>query len=89
MTYYSICETLEVAPYKPAGPYVTVMTVAEWQNLKDSFDMGIDLEMSLSEIYGTKAVVNYDSLTGTFSVLTGRISPVIITNSLLHWMKKA
>ena len=68
MTYYSIRETLEVAPYKPAAPYVTVMTVAEWQNLKDSFDMGIDLEMSLSEIYGTKAVVNYDSLTGTFSV---------------------
>ena len=36
--------------------------------MKESFDLGIDLEMNLSEIYGTKAEVNYDSLPGTFSV---------------------
>ncbi len=30
--------------------------------------MGIDMDQSISEIYNTKAVVNYDSLTGSFSI---------------------
>lgn len=68
MTYYSIRETLEISPERPVDPYVAVMNIEEWHDLKDSFDMGIDLEMNLSEIYGTKAEVNYDSLTGTFSI---------------------
>ena len=66
--YYSIQETLKISEQLPASPYVAVMTVDEWQREKDSFDMGIDLDMNLSEIYGTKAEVNYDSLTGTFSI---------------------
>ena len=66
--YYAIRETLESYETLPASPYVAVMNVAEWQAKKDTFDLGIDLEMSLSKIYGTKAEVNYDSLTGTFSI---------------------
>ena len=68
MIYYSIRETLERCSVKPDAPYVAVMNISEWHDLKDSFDMGIDLEMNLSEIYGTKAEVNYDCLTGTFSI---------------------
>ena len=66
--YYAIRETLTNSEYRPASPYIAVMDVEQWQVEKDSFDLGIDLEMTLSEIYGTKAEVNYDSLTGTFSI---------------------
>ena len=66
--YYAIRETLEPGDTLPASPYIAVMNVEQWQAKKDSFDLGIDLEMSLSKIYGTKAEVNYDSLTGTFSI---------------------
>ena len=48
--------------------YVAVLTSAEWLECKDSFDMGIDIEPDSSDIHSTKAEVNYDSLTGTFSV---------------------
>ena len=66
--YYYIGETLECRETRPENRYVAVLDVAQWSELKDSFDMGIDLEMNLREIYGTKAEVNYDSLTGTFSI---------------------
>ena len=70
--FYVIGETLEVSDFESCRsgekPYAAVLNMAEWQQMKDSFDLGIDLEMNLSEIYGTKAEVNYDSLTGTFSV---------------------
>ncbi|MCR5603566.1 MAG: magnesium transporter CorA [Lachnospiraceae bacterium] len=48
--------------------YVAVLSSDEWKRERDSFDMGIDMEPDVSEIYTTKAEVNYDSLTGTFSV---------------------
>ena len=70
--FYVIGETLEVSDFESCRsgekPDAAVLNMAEWQQMKDSFDLGIDLEMNLSEIYGTKAEVNYDSLTGTFSV---------------------
>ena len=66
--YYAIRETLKASKTRPTSPFVAVMTVDEWKDQKESFNMGIDLEMSLSDIYGSKAVVNYDSLTGTFSI---------------------
>ena len=66
--YYAIRETLESATTRPEPPFAAVMTVAEWNEQKESFNMGIDMEMNLSEIYGSKAVVNYDSLTGTFFI---------------------
>ena len=48
--------------------YVSVLTKEEWNKYKDSFDLGIDMELDLNEIHSTKAVVNYDSLTGTFMI---------------------
>ena len=49
-------------------PYVAVLDPDHWRKMMDLFDMGIDMEMDPSEILETKAVVNYDSLTGTFRV---------------------
>ena len=54
--------------HKDTTPYVAVMTPQEWQAHKAIFEMGIDLEPELNEIYTTKAEENYDSLTGTFSI---------------------
>ena len=48
--------------------YVAVLTPAEWAESSRSFDMGIDLEINASQVYSTKAEVNYDSLTGAFSI---------------------
>ena len=48
--------------------YVVVLTSAEWLENKELFDMGIEMDIDLSTINSTKAEVNYDSLTGTFSV---------------------
>ncbi len=48
--------------------YVAVITSEEWKQKKDDFDMGIDLENEQPGIYSTKAEVNYDSLTGSFSI---------------------
>ena len=49
-------------------PYVAVLKPEEWLESKDRFDMGIDLDMDPSDILETKAIVNYDSLTGSFYV---------------------
>ncbi|MCR5508122.1 MAG: magnesium transporter CorA [Lachnospiraceae bacterium] len=48
--------------------YVAVISFEEWKESRDSFEMGIDLEPDISEIYTTKAEVNYDSLTGSFCI---------------------
>ncbi len=48
--------------------YVAVLTYEEWKQNPDRFGMGIDLDLDIPEIYTTKAEVNYDSLTGTFSI---------------------
>ena len=48
--------------------YVAVLTTPEWQQERDRFDMGIDLEPDAGNIHNTKAEVNYDSLTGTFQI---------------------
>ena len=66
--YYYIGETLEGREIRPENRYVAVLDTSQWTELKETFDMGIDLDMNIREIYGTKAEVNYDSLTGTFSV---------------------
>ncbi len=50
------------------GKFVAVLTSAEWLECKDKFDMGIEMDIDLSLIHSTKAEVNYDSLTGTFSI---------------------
>ena len=49
-------------------PFVAVLDSEGWRQMMDRFDMGIDLEMNPSEILETKAIVNYDSVTGTFLI---------------------
>jgi len=70
--YYLIKDTLcpgsEAEVRKGDYPYVAVLTPEEWAARRDSFDMGIDFEPEITEIHSTKAEVNYDSLTGTFSI---------------------
>ena len=48
--------------------FVAVLSSEEWEKHRDSFDMGIELDPDSSEIFTTKAEVNYDSLTGSFSI---------------------
>lgn len=48
--------------------FVAVMNSEEWQKTKDSFEMGIDIDFGMDDIFLTKAEVNYDSLTGTFAI---------------------
>ena len=50
-----------------AEPYVVIVTKEEWPRCRDQFDMGIELD-PVSDAHMTKAEVNYDSLTGTFSI---------------------
>lgn len=70
--YYLIHQTLTPVSFdrfrQRDTQFVAVLTSAEWQTGKDSFDMGIDIEPQTTEIHSTKAEVNYDSLTGTFSI---------------------
>ena len=70
--YYLIEETLKKVSREDLKgtdkQFVAVLSSEEWKNNKDSFEMGMDIEPELSEIYLTKAEVNYDSLTGTFSI---------------------
>ena len=48
--------------------YVAIISFDEWNKSCDSYEMGIELETDISEIFTTKAEVNYDSLTGSFSI---------------------
>ena len=70
--YYLIKETLEKCDKEKIKnteyQYVVILTSDEWREEKDHFDMGIDLEPELTEIFTTKAEVNFDSLTGTFCI---------------------
>ncbi|MBR1471166.1 MAG: magnesium transporter CorA [Lachnospiraceae bacterium] len=72
MEFYRIDATLQACTMEECRSgkqqYVAVLGSTEWQEQKESFDMGIDLELDPGEIYNTKAEVNYDSLTGTFCI---------------------
>ena len=48
--------------------FVAVLRADEWEAKKDLFDMGIDMDLNPADIHSTKIEVNYDSLTGTFSL---------------------
>ena len=50
------------------SPFVAVLSSAEWKEQAAFFDMGIDMEMDTARPLETKAVVNLDSLTGSFSI---------------------
>ncbi len=70
--FYLIKENLIEVPKeqikKADAQYASVLTSAQWDREKDSFDMGIDIDLETSEIHSTKAEVNYDSLTGNFLI---------------------
>ncbi|MBP5564175.1 MAG: magnesium transporter CorA [Lachnospiraceae bacterium] len=69
---YLIEETLKEVSRKKLKntdkQYVVVLSTEEWMEHKDSFEMGIDFDPGTAEIFTTKAEVNYDSLTGSFSI---------------------
>lgn len=69
--YYLIKETLEIASLeeclKGEFPYVAILSAEQWAKEKESYSMGIDMDVDI-EMDTTKAVVNYDSLTGSFSI---------------------
>ena len=79
MKYFVIRELLEeeyqdlsggLPPeWTPVGaePYVVIVSKEEWSRWREKFDMGIELE-PVTDTHMTKAEVNYDSLTGTFSI---------------------
>ena len=70
--YYLIEETLRKVSRDEIKnrdkQFVAVLTFDEWLKNKDSFEMGIDIDPDLSDIFLTKAEVNYDSVTGTFAI---------------------
>ena len=70
--YYLIEETLKEIGFeevkKASAQYVAVLTFDEWEENKDSFDMGIDIEPDFKDIHTTEAEVNFDSLTGSFFI---------------------
>lgn len=70
--YYYIKNTLEktkkLSFNGKNSQFVAVLTSAEWLENRDRFDMGIEMDIDLSSVHSTKAEVNYDSLTGTFSI---------------------
>ena len=70
--FYKIADTLEPSTLeqcmKSHRQFVAVMTSEEWNATKDSFKMGIDLDIEYDRIHTTKAEVNYDSLTGGFTI---------------------
>ena len=70
--YYLIRSTLtpvaREALAERSAPYVAVLTRSQWLIERASFDMGIDIDPFAHGIHSTKAEVNYDSLTGSFSI---------------------
>ncbi|MCR4618975.1 MAG: magnesium transporter CorA [Lachnospiraceae bacterium] len=72
--FYQIGETLQEITLdellETRAKYVAVLTSKQWREMRDVFDMGIELEIEpdLVDIFTTKAEVNYDSLTGSFSI---------------------
>ena len=68
VTNRETAQNTDAAPAPAPEQYVAVLTMDEWRDRRDMFNMGIDMEPDISEIFTTKAVVNYDSLTGSFSI---------------------
>lgn len=70
--YYLIKNTIEKTDKQTLlaskEQFVANLTYSEWVIEKDSFDMGIDIEPFADEIWDSEAKVNYDSITGTFSI---------------------
>ncbi len=68
---YAIKETLtpvKALPNDKKTQYAAIVTPEEWNERSGGFDMGIELDIDVNDIHGTRADVNFDSLTGTFSI---------------------
>ena len=72
MKFYKILEILtecSIDDLKDLDvPYVAVLTADEYVQVRDIFDMNIDMDLDLQNVFFTKAVVNYDALTGTLNI---------------------
>lgn len=73
MSYYLLKETVQPCSKadlleSKAVQYAAILTTPEWERERDSFDMGIELDLDVRNIHNTKAEVNFDSLTGTFQI---------------------
>ena len=73
MSYYLLEEsirpcTAQELHAQTAQQYIAVLTSSQWEQERELFDMGIELEQGAGNIHNTKAEVNYDSLTGTFQL---------------------
>ena len=70
--YYLIRETLEPCVsgdiYDAGVPFVAILTRDEWQMERGRYFAGIDMDTELRLSPNTRAVVNYDSLTGSIAV---------------------
>ena len=68
--FFAIEETLRAVDREDlkGKQFVAVMSFEEWLKKKDTFEMVIDMDLDLKEIFLTKAEVNYDSLTGSFAI---------------------
>ena len=70
--YYLIKNTLEKSDENVINnrdyQFVAILTSDEWMRKQNSFDMGIDIEPHLDDVLSSEAKVNYDSITGTFSI---------------------
>lgn len=72
MKYYLITDTLKEtakSELRSSGcQYAAVLSSEEWASERESFNMGIDIELDIKGAGTTKAEVNYDSLTGSFFI---------------------
>ena len=70
--YYLIKNNLEISDkekiMESEFPFAVILSYSDWINEKSSFDMGIDIEPFTEEILSSEAKINYDSITGTFSI---------------------
>ena len=72
--YYLIRESLkpcsfeELIAARGSEQFAAVLTVAEWRQQKAGFGIETDIDIDIEKPRETKAIVNMDSLTGTFSV---------------------
>ena len=72
MTFYRIENTLVPCPAEErslgGAQYVALLSPEEWREQGERFDLGIDMEPEPQDRVETRAIVNFDSLTGSFSV---------------------
>ena len=92
MSYYLIKELLEEASVEECArhehPYVALVTAAEFDADNPFFDMGIDMDVEYEHPGLTKAVVNFDSLTGCFQYPTEPIFSESLISFLLPLTKR-